>query len=399
MKQQQFEAQYRALWGRFAELLADSTKKKSKKEATVKDSEVSADLTSTQARKTTAEMTNESTGYEFVRLYRLICQHYALAQQRHYSPQLVTYLHDLVITGHQQLYQRESHLWTRIYRFFTYTFPVRLRTHAGLFWLSLACFLVPAILMGWASYEQSDMLFSIMPAEQVSQMEEMYNPANDMVGRDSTRRSDTDIAMFGFYIYNNVGIDFRIYGMGIFAGIGTLLSLLYNGLVIGGVAGHLSGIGFGETFWPFVAGHGSFELTAAVISGAAGLRLAQSLFMPGNYRRIEAFKIAGKQSIELLVGAATMTFIAAFIEAFWSSSNIIPDAVKYIVAAILWAFVIGYLCLAGRRENATLGYGAIQNSPLEITRQQANTIATDAIQASSVNASSQSAPYVSGNRL
>jgi uncharacterized membrane protein SpoIIM required for sporulation len=394
MKQQQFEAQYRDLWGRFAELLADSTKKKSKKEAVA-----SADLDAGQTRKTAADINDEHSGYEFVRLYRLICQHYALAQQRHYSPQLVTYLHDLVITGHQQLYQRESHLWTRLYRFFTYTFPVRLRTHAGLFWLSLACFLVPAILMGWASYEQSDMLFSIMPAEQVSQMEEMYNPANDMVGRDSTRRSDTDIAMFGFYIYNNVGIDFRIYGMGIFAGIGTLLSLLYNGLVIGGVAGHLSGIGFGETFWPFVAGHGSFELTAAVISGAAGLRLAQSLFMPGNYRRIEAFKIAGKQSIELLVGAATMTFIAAFIEAFWSSSNIIPDAVKYIVAAFLWAFVIGYLCLAGRREQKAFGYGAMQNSVTDPLGHLGQTIRPTKLVAAESDLSAQPAPRVSGNRL
>ncbi|MDO5769334.1 MAG: stage II sporulation protein M, partial [Psychrobacter sp.] len=189
-------------------------------------------------------------------------------------------------------------------------------------------------------------------ADQVMQMEEMYNPSNDMIGRDSSRRSDTDIAMFGFYIYNNVGIDFRIYGMGIFAGIGTLISLLYNGLVIGGVGGHLTGIGFGETFWTFVSGHGSFELTAAVISGAAGLRLAQSLFMPGNYRRLDAFKIAGKQSIELLIGAATMTFIAAFIEAFWSSASLIPDMVKYGVAALLWLAVISYLCLAGRREQA-----------------------------------------------
>ena len=361
MKQQQFEAQYRALWASFADLLAQDTKTKIKIKTKTKTKGLAArsdpdpDQMRTTAAMLTAEVNSSHSGYEFVRLYRQICQHYALAQQRHYSPQLVSYLQELVVTGHQQLYQRDSHLWSRIYRFFTYTFPVRLRTHAGLFWLSLACFLLPAILMGWASFEQSDMLFSIMPAEQVAQMEEMYNPANDMVGRDSTRRSDTDIAMFGFYIYNNIGIDFRIYGMGIFAGIGTLLSLLYNGLVIGGVAGHLSGIGFGESFWPFVAGHGSFELTAAVISGAAGLRLAQSLFMPGNYRRIEAFKIAGKQSIELLVGAASMTFIAAFIEAFWSSSTLIPDAVKYMVAAVLWAFVIAYLCLAGRRENATFG--------------------------------------------
>lgn len=335
MKQHQFEAQHQAMWQRFRHLLEDS---------------VNADNVQALAHNAQEDLS----GYEFVRLYRTLCQHYALAKQRHYSPQLVQYLNELVVMGHQQLYQRDSHIWTRIYRFYSYTFPVRLRAHAGLFWISLACFVIPAVLMGWACYEHSDMLYSIMPADQVSQMEEMYNPANDMVGRDSSRRSDTDIAMFGFYIYNNVGIDFRIYGMGIFAGVGTLLSVLYNGLVIGGVAGHLSGLGFGETFWPFVSGHGSFELTAAVISGAAGIRLAQSLFMPGNYSRLDAFKIAGKQSIELLIGAATMTFIAAFIEAFWSSSSVIPDMVKYGVAAVLWIGVIAYLCLAGRREHQTM---------------------------------------------
>lgn len=349
MKQQHFESQHSATWTRLSELLAQL---ESRKDKNSKKHSKAADLNNASNTALNPSFNdNNASGYEFVNLYRITCQHYALAKQRHYSPQLVHYLHELVIKGHRHLYQRDSHLLTRIYRFFSYTFPVRLRLHANLFWLSLAFFLLPAILMGWASFEQSDMLYSVMPAEQVYQMEEMYNPANEMVGRDSERRSDTDIAMFGYYIMNNVGIDFRIYGMGLFAGIGTLLSLLYNGVVIGGVAGHLSGVGFGETFWPFVAGHGSFELTAAVISGAAGLRLAQSLFMPGNYRRIDAFKIAGKQSIELLIGAATMTFIAAFIEAFWSSSPLIPDLVKYVVAALLWALVIGYLCLAGRQES------------------------------------------------
>ncbi|WP_131668931.1 stage II sporulation protein M [Psychrobacter pygoscelis] len=366
MKQRQFESQHQAMWQRFSSLLDNDVQSQTPSRflaaqaATARQSDVStSDSTSSPAKVADqgSFLEPNASGYEFIQLYRIICQHYALAKQRHYSPQLVQYLNELVVLGHQELYQRDSHIWTRIYRFFTYTFPVRLRSHSGLLLLSLLCFLIPAILMAWACYEHADMLYSIMPSEQVRQMEEMYNPANDMIGRDSSRRSDTDIAMFGFYIYNNIGIDFRIYGMGIFAGIGTLLSLLYNGLVIGGVAGHLSGLGFSETFWPFVATHSSFELTAAVISGAAGLRLAQSLFMPGNFKRIDAFKIAGKQSIELLIGAATMTFIAAFIEAFWSSSSIIPAFVKYTVAAISWLAVLSYLYLAGRREHAELMRG------------------------------------------
>ncbi|WP_227430333.1 stage II sporulation protein M [Psychrobacter sp. I-STPA6b] len=349
MKQQQFEAQHQQLWQRFDVLLAkQANKSQNNAKASYGFSQIQQPLRTTS-------------GYEFVQQYRIICQHYALAKQRHYSPQLVQSLYDRVMAGHQLLYQRRGHIWSKIYHFYSHTFPVRLRAHANLFWLSLACFLAPALLMGWACFEHADMLYSVMPDEQVRIMEEMYNPANEMVGRDSSRRSDTDIAMFGHYIQNNIGIDFQIYGMGLFAGLGTLLSLVYNGLVIGGVAGHLTGVGYGETFWAFVVGHGSFELTAAVISGAAGLRLAQSLFMPANYRRLDAFKIAGKQSIELLIGAASMTFIAAFIEAFWSSSNVIPDMVKYIVAALLWILVIAYLLLAGRSQS-TAGLTTLKKS-------------------------------------
>ena len=42
-------------------------------------------------------------------------------------------------------------------------------------------------------------------------------------------------------------------------------------LVIGAVAGHLTEIGFGQTFWSFVIAHGAFELSAIALAGAAGL--------------------------------------------------------------------------------------------------------------------------------
>jgi uncharacterized membrane protein SpoIIM required for sporulation len=45
-------------------------------------------------------------------------------------------------------------------------------------------------------------------------------------------------------------------------GLGSAFFLIFNGLMIGAVAGHLTRIGFGQTFWSFVIGHGAFELTA-----------------------------------------------------------------------------------------------------------------------------------------
>lgn len=290
--------------------------------------------------------------YPMIKLYRQICQHYALAKQRHYSPQLVAQLHQRVMIGHQLIYQSKTGYFSKILDFIFFGFAVRLRQHKKLFWLAFALFYVPLILMMIGCYLDHELIYSVMNASQVAQMEDMYNPANAVIGRDSQRQADTDVMMFGHYISNNIGIDFQMYASGLLLGIGTIISTVYNGVVIGAVAGHLTQVGYGSTFWSFVCGHGSFELTACVIASAAGLRLAQPIVSPYPYRRKDAFIIAGKQSIQMLLGAAMMTFIAAFIEAFWSSSKLIPNEVKYGVAALLWLMVGGYLVFAGRGRSA-----------------------------------------------
>ena len=51
--------------------------------------------------------------------------------------------------------------------------------------------------------------------------------------------------MFGFYIRHNIGIAFQCFAGGLFAGIGSLFYLIYNGAIIGAVAGYLTERGHG----------------------------------------------------------------------------------------------------------------------------------------------------------
>ena len=136
--------------------------------------------------------------------------------------------------------------------------------------------------------------------------------------------------------------------MGILFGVGTISVLLFNGISIGSIGGHLTALGFTETFWPFVAGHSSFELLAIVICGAAGLRIAKPIIAPGQYSRIDALKIAGRESVILVIGAMFMLTVAAFIEAFWSSSSFLPIPIKLIAGVLLWVAVIYFFVTAGR---------------------------------------------------
>lgn len=290
--------------------------------------------------------------YDLPNLYLQICTHYSIAKERSYSPKLVSMLHDKVHRGHLLLYKSKGRVWWRAIEFILSRFPYQVRRHYKHFWLAAGMFYIPAILMGIACYLNGELIYSIMPEHMVQNMEDMYDPSSRVLGRTPDRESDTDFMMFGHYIMNNVSIGFRCFAMGILLGIGTIVMLLYNGIAIGGVAGYLTQLGFIDTFWPFVSGHGSFELTAIVICGAAGLRLAEPIIAPGRLSRAEALIVAGRDSVELVLGAAIMLVVAAFIEAFWSSSTYVNIELKYAVALFLWILVLSYLIWAGKKDFA-----------------------------------------------
>ncbi|MGH8499884.1 MAG: stage II sporulation protein M [Methylococcales bacterium] len=280
-------------------------------------------------------------------LYRQICQHLSLAQSRHYSAHLIDYLNQLVLRGHQHFYQFKGNSRSGFLNFIYYEFPQLIRTRWKLFWFVALLFYAPLIGIGLAIQLAPELVYSVLPPEQVSQYSSMYDPAGEYIGRH--RDSDDDFRMFGFYIEHNISIGFQTFAGGMLFGLGTLFYLLYNGLVIGAVAGHLTEIGFTKTFFSFAIGHGSFELTAIVISGMAGLNLGAALLRPGQLSRMASLKKASNSSMKMVYGVILMLVIAAFIEAFWSSKRAIDPIAKFQVGAALWAFVAVYFLFAGRR--------------------------------------------------
>jgi len=70
---------------------------------------------------------------------------------------------------------------------------------------------------------------------------------------------------------------------------------------------------------------------------------------PGRLRRAEALRLGAAAALPIVYGSALMLGIAAVIEAFWSPRTGVPHAVKFAVAAALWALVALWLTRGGRR--------------------------------------------------
>jgi uncharacterized membrane protein SpoIIM required for sporulation len=278
--------------------------------------------------------------------YRRLCQQLALARERGYSPLLVARLQQLMQQGHAVLYRAPRPRARRAVEFLIADFPRLVRQQAVSMWTATALFVVPLVGVFALLQFRPELVQWLLSHEQISQMEQMYDPAADRLGRG--RGSSTDWAMFGHYVMNNISIGLRTFASGLLAGVGTIFVLLFNGLTIGAVAGHLQQAGFGGPFWRFVVGHAPFELTAIVIAGGAGLQLGFRLLAPGRQRRRDALVDAGIIGARLCLGVAFMLLVAAFIEAFWSSIGAVPAWGKFTVSAVLWTLVLGWLWRGGR---------------------------------------------------
>lgn len=282
----------------------------------------------------------------FLQRYARLCQDLSVSRARGYSASLTAYLNDLVVRGHNTIYQRRSGFREALLRFFWFEFPQLVRRNASYVAVACATFLLPGVAIAWSILEAPEMIYTVMGPDAVAGIESMYDPAAEHFGRE--RPSDSDVAMFGYYIWNNVSITFQLFATGVLAGLGTLFYLVYNGLVLGAVAVHLITIGYGGTFLSFVAGHSALELTAIVLAGAGGLKLGHAIISPGELRRVDAVARHGREAVMIVLGAATMLLFAAFIEAFWSSTRAVPAPVKLAVGAALWTGIITYFVAGGR---------------------------------------------------
>ncbi|CRM60690.1 MULTISPECIES: stage II sporulation protein M [Pseudomonas] len=284
--------------------------------------------------------------------YRRLCQHLALAQERGYSSYLVDRLQQLALRGHQQLYRHRSQTTANVVAFILADFPRLVREQWRFVLIASLLFFGSLLGIALLVYLFPDLIYSIVSPQQVAEMQSMYDPAASRLGRAAERASSEDWMMFGYYVMHNIGIAFQTFAAGLLFGLGSVFFLVFNGVTIGAVSGYLSEIGYGQTFWSFVIGHGAFELSAIALAGAAGLQLGWSLIAPGPLARSESLRLAARKSVQMLCGVMVFLLIAAFIEAYWSSTTSIAPWIKYLVGSALWLLVAAYLIFAGRTRHA-----------------------------------------------
>ncbi|MBR9989235.1 MAG: stage II sporulation protein M, partial [Gemmatimonadetes bacterium] len=153
-------------------------------------------------------------------------------------------------------------------------------------------------------------------------------------------------------IANNVQVTFFAFAGGIAVGLGTMLILLMNGVMLGGTAGLFHVQGLSPYLWSFVLPHGIIELTAICIAGGAGLLLGSAFVLPGRRTRRSALVHRARDAVSLLGGTVVLLVLAGLVEGFISPSTL-PSAAKLGFGTLMAVILGAYLLLAGRNEPTT----------------------------------------------
>jgi uncharacterized membrane protein SpoIIM required for sporulation len=283
---------------------------------------------------------------QFLKFFREITQDLNTAKANGFDPAIIERLNTLVYEGNQILYSQHDWSMKTLILFLIKTFPQKVRSHwKGILAVSLL-FYGLTLFFGLLCFRFPGIAEELVSAFELAQYENMYDPESSHVLQPRDVSGDAD--MFGFYIYNNISIAFRTFAGGIFAGFGSLLILCINGIKSGIIEGHLIYTGYANTLIPFVIAHSALELTAIIFSAYSGMLLGYRFFVTNGLSRGASIKKAGQDAMPIIAGSGLMLFIAAAIEAFWSSRHTLPLKLRIGAGIAVWLLVLSYFLFAGR---------------------------------------------------
>lgn len=297
---------------------------------------------------------------EFGRLYRCASADLSRARALNLSQDVQVYLNNLVVKAHNQVYQTRKNRWQDLFNFLWFGFPCLIRKQ--ILYICLATLLF-GISMGLGySYVLKDMQFAqleffkgqpLLP-EDIWHSIEQHRMWTDSAEKASPLAS-TIIAT------NNIRVAILAFVLGITFGVGTVLVLFQNGILLGTIFGVCRHYGMAGNLLAFVAPHAILELGSIFICGGAGLLIGKALLFPGNLSRVDSLKSVIRAALGLFAGCVPLLLVAGIIEGFISPRTDL-DANAKIAVSLATIIVLIFYLFYPRTQNVGLRR---HDSPLE----------------------------------
>ena len=267
----------------------------------------------------------------------------------HFPKSRITiYLNNLASAIHHELYKNKKEKYSRFIYFWTHEIPeVMYHSRKELFY-SFIVFIICVGIGALSAFHDETFVRLILGNGYVDMTLENIKNGEPMAVYDYT----SELKMFVMIIYNNIRVSFFVFAAGIATGLGSGLVLFYNGIMIGAFQSFFFQHNVG---WESVLAiwlHGTFEISAIIIAGAAGFALGNGWLFPGTYPRGYAFKQGAKRGLKIIVGLIPVFITAGFIESYLTRHTEYPVFIRLaIILGSLTCVIFYYIVLPYLRHH------------------------------------------------
>jgi uncharacterized membrane protein SpoIIM required for sporulation len=283
-------------------------------------------------------------------LYRTTLSSLSVARDTSLDRGLIAYLEQLSTRAYFQIYGVQTSVWRQLGDFFVRGWPEAVRslwkeTIATIF-LTVASAVLAYLLV------RSDpaWFFGIIPeamaqgrtptASAQALRETLYSKDKDFLGTFAT-----------FLFSHNAQLAIFSFALGFAFAAPTILLIIYNGLSLGAFVAVFAAKGLAFNVGGWLSIHGTTEIFAICLSGAAGIRIGMAIAFPGTKSRTASAVEAGRSAAVAMAGTVIMLAVAGLLEGI-GRQTVTSDGARYAIGGAMLAGWLLYFYFPRRRRAA-----------------------------------------------
>ncbi|HEX7887353.1 MAG TPA: stage II sporulation protein M [Phenylobacterium sp.] len=282
-------------------------------------------------------------------LYRQALSSLSVARSISLDQSLVAYLESLCARAYFIVYGARTRLPERIARFFARDWPAAVQ---ALWRETLVSFVLSAVaaLVAYVLVQRDpDWFHSFVEPGVASGRDPTATTASLRETLYHQGTASDGLSVFSTFLFtHNAQIALFAFALGFLLCLPTAALLVLNGGMFGAfLALFVSrGLGFEAGGWLMI--HGTTELFAIILAGAAGFAIGWAVCFPGERSRVDAAAEAGRRAATAMAGVVVMLFVAGLLEGF-GRQLIKADLARYAIAAGMLAAWLAYFYWPRRR--------------------------------------------------
>ncbi|MDQ1140478.1 stage II sporulation protein M [Pedobacter agri] len=249
------------------------------------------------------------------------------------------YLNGLASKLHQSVYKNKKEKSNRFVHFWKSELPLLFLEHRKQV-INALLFFILSCAIGAISAKYDDTFVRLIMGDAYVNMTNENIAKGDPFG---VYKQSNEFVMFIQIGLNNIYVALYTFVLGIIFSFGSIVSLFRNGIMLGSFQYFFFSKGLGIQSVLVIWIHGTLEISAIVLAGAAGLVLGNSFLFPKTYTRMESIIKGAKDGIKIVLGLVPIFIVAAFFESFITRHTEMPLFLSIAILGISAAFIIWYV--------------------------------------------------------